>query len=46
VIRGEKPKADDDEGGPPEPEVSPSLTALPKTKIKSPKSGGMEPEPT
>jgi cell division protease FtsH len=45
VIRGEKPKADDDDAGTPAPDTS-SIAAMPKTKPKAPKTGGMEPEPT
>jgi cell division protease FtsH len=45
VIRGEKPRADDDDAGTPAPEA-PSLAAIPKTRPKSSKPGGMEPEPT
>jgi cell division protease FtsH len=45
VIRGEKPKVDDDDGGP-APEAPSSISAIPKTKPKAAKSGGLEPEPT
>ena len=50
VIRGEAPKADDDEDDAPDQDNAASVTAIPKTKPKGkPKSksgGGMEPEPT
>jgi cell division protease FtsH len=45
VIRGEKPKVDDDDGGS-APEAPSSISAIPKTKPKAAKSGGLEPEPT
>jgi cell division protease FtsH len=45
VIRGEKPKSDDEDGGTPEVPAS-TVASIPKTKAKRPKSGGMEPEPT
>ncbi|MEZ5778971.1 MAG: ATP-dependent zinc metalloprotease FtsH [Paracoccaceae bacterium] len=48
VIRGEAPKVDDDgdDGADDKPDA-PSLTAIPKTKkAKTPKGGGMEPEPS
>ncbi|WP_111735229.1 ATP-dependent zinc metalloprotease FtsH [Roseovarius amoyensis] len=49
VIRGEPPHSDDDDGGSPEKDETPSLTAVPKTKPKSSPGtgdGGLEPEPT
>ncbi|KRS12980.1 cell division protein FtsH [Roseovarius atlanticus] len=47
VINGNPPEADDDQGGTPQKDDKPSLTAIPKTKPKStPPEGGMEPEPT
>ncbi|MCV2866229.1 ATP-dependent zinc metalloprotease FtsH [Albidovulum sediminicola] len=45
VMRGEPPVAGDDEGDKPDEGNAPSVTAIPKTKPKSPK-GGMEPEPS
>ncbi|MCV6825288.1 MULTISPECIES: ATP-dependent zinc metalloprotease FtsH [Halocynthiibacter] len=46
VMRGEPPQIDDDEDKP-DTGSAPSVTAIPKTKPKKPKSGGgMEPEPT
>ncbi|MWD27698.1 ATP-dependent zinc metalloprotease FtsH [Aquicoccus sp. SCR17] len=46
VIRGEPPQAGDDQGGSPEKEDKPSVTAIPKTKPKPKPSGGLEPEPS
>ena len=49
VMRGDPPEADDDEGGAPEADDKPSLTAIPKTKPKSSPGlgeGGPEPEPS
>ncbi|CUI69836.1 ATP-dependent zinc metalloprotease FtsH [Cognatishimia activa] len=47
VMNGEPPQSDDDEGGTPEKEDKPSLTAIPKTKPRGKSGdGGMEPEPT
>jgi cell division protease FtsH len=49
VIRGEPPESGDDEGGSPEKDEKPSLTAVPKTKPKSSPGfgdGGPEPEPS
>lgn len=47
VMNGEPPQSDDDEGGTPEKEEKPSLTAIPKTKPRDKSGdGGMEPEPT
>ncbi|MEE2944171.1 MAG: ATP-dependent zinc metalloprotease FtsH [Pseudomonadota bacterium] len=47
VMNGEPPQSDDDEGGTPEKEEKPSLTAIPKTKPRGKSGdGGMEPEPT
>ena len=46
VIKGDPPEADDDQGGTPQKDDTPSLTAIPKTKPKStPPDGGLEPEP-
>lgn len=47
VMNGEPPQSDDDDGGTPEKDDKPSLTAIPKTKPRD-KSGdsGMEPEPS
>jgi cell division protease FtsH len=48
VARGEPPHVNDDDAGP-DDGTAPSVTAIPKTKPKSPRSGdggGMEPEPT
>ncbi|UZD89659.1 ATP-dependent zinc metalloprotease FtsH [Cognatishimia activa] len=47
VMNGEPPQADDDEGGTPEKDEKPSLTAIPKTKPRDKSGdGGMEPEPS
>lgn len=47
VMNGEPPQSGDDEGGTPEKEDKPSLTAIPKTKPRGKSGdGGMEPEPT
>ena len=48
VSRGELPQAPDDESGSDDTGKTPSVTAIPKTKPKAPRtgSGGMEPEPT
>ncbi|MCV2867964.1 ATP-dependent zinc metalloprotease FtsH [Defluviimonas sp. WL0002] len=45
VMRGDPPVSDDDDGDKPDEGNAPSVTAIPKTKPKSPK-GGMEPEPS
>jgi cell division protease FtsH len=46
VMRGEPPHVDDDEDDTPNEGNAPSVTAIPKTKPKKPRSdGGMEPEP-
>jgi cell division protease FtsH len=47
VMNGEPPSENDDEGDTPDEGSAPSVTAIPKTKVKkSPPEGGMEPEPT
>ncbi|GAA6158736.1 MULTISPECIES: ATP-dependent zinc metalloprotease FtsH [Ruegeria] len=47
VMNGDKPTEDDDESDKPDEGSAPSVTAIPKTKVKkSPPDGGMEPEPT
>ncbi len=47
VMNGDSPTEGDDEGGCPDEGNAPSVTAIPKTKVKkSPPDGGMEPEPT
>ncbi len=48
VIRGDAPKSDDDGDDTPDTgSPAPSLTAIPKTKKpKTPKGGGLEPEPS
>ena len=45
VVRGEAPKADDEDDTP-DQGSAPSLTAIPKTKPKPKTDGGLEPEPT
>ncbi|WP_170385045.1 ATP-dependent zinc metalloprotease FtsH [Ruegeria atlantica] len=47
VMNGESPNEGDDEGDKPDEGSAPSVTAIPKTKVKkSPPDGGMEPEPS
>ncbi len=48
VIKGEPPHVDEDKDGPSDQGNAPSVTAIPKTKPRKPKSSGgdMEPEPT
>ncbi|WP_170404121.1 ATP-dependent zinc metalloprotease FtsH [Ruegeria arenilitoris] len=47
VMNGESPSEGDDEGDKPDEGNAPSVTAIPKTKVKkSPPDGGMEPEPS
>ncbi|WP_170332780.1 ATP-dependent zinc metalloprotease FtsH [Ruegeria arenilitoris] len=47
VMNGESPSEGDDEGDKPDEGSAPSVTAIPKTKVKkSPPDGGMEPEPS
>ncbi|WP_171100405.1 MULTISPECIES: ATP-dependent zinc metalloprotease FtsH [unclassified Ruegeria] len=47
VMNGEPPTESDDEGDKPDEGSAPSVTAIPKTKVKkSPPDGGMEPEPS
>ena len=46
-MNGDKPTEDDDESDKPDEGSAPSVTAIPKTKVKkSPPDGGMEPEPS
>ncbi|WP_037310738.1 ATP-dependent zinc metalloprotease FtsH [Ruegeria halocynthiae] len=47
VMNGESPSEGDDEGDKPDEGSAPSVTAIPKTKVKkTPPDGGMEPEPS
>ncbi|MEW2919130.1 MULTISPECIES: ATP-dependent zinc metalloprotease FtsH [Ruegeria] len=47
VMNGESPSEGDDDGDNPDEGSAPSVTAIPKTKVKkSPPDGGMEPEPS
>ncbi|WP_170561041.1 ATP-dependent zinc metalloprotease FtsH [Ruegeria atlantica] len=47
VMNGESPSEGDDEGDKPDEGSAPSVTAIPKTKVKkTPPEGGMEPEPS
>ena len=47
VMAGEPPNSGDDEDGTPDNGTAPSVTAIPKTKPRTPPGeGGMEPEPT
>ncbi|CUK12175.1 ATP-dependent zinc metalloprotease FtsH [Ruegeria denitrificans] len=47
VMNGESPTEGDDDGDKPDEGSAPSVTAIPKTKVKkSPPDGGMEPEPS
>ena len=46
VIRGEALGGGDDADAPPAGGNAPSLVAIPKTKPKAPRSGGLEPEPS
>ena len=47
VMNGDPPTEGDDEGDSPEEGSAPSVTAIPKTKVKkTPPDGGMEPEPS
>ena len=47
VMNGSPPNDGDDEGENPDQGNAPSVTAIPKTKVKkTPPDGGMEPEPT
>ncbi len=47
VMNGDSPSDGDDEGENPDQGNAPSVTAIPKTKVKkTPPDGGMEPEPT
>ena len=46
VIKGEPPQSQDGGDDTPDKDGSASVTAIPKTRPKSPPPGGMEPEPT
>ena len=46
VIKGEPPHSQDGGDDTPDKDGSASVTAIPKTRPKSPPPGGMEPEPT